>query len=48
MKRHICIVQGHKWEMFYRGNNMICGRCEKVVPLTKWYTTLFRRLWPKP
>lgn len=32
-KSIVCIFKGHKWEAYYRGNNKICGRCEKVVSL---------------
>jgi len=41
IKRIVCFFKdgvrhdAHKWEAYYRGNNKICGRCEKVVPLER-------------
>jgi len=32
MKWLVCFFRRNKWEAYYRGNNKICGRCEKVIP----------------
>ena len=43
IKRIICLFKGHKWEAYYRGNNKICGRCEKIISMGKVYPM---KPWP--
>ena len=45
IKRIVCFFKGHKWEAYYRGNNKICGRCEKEVSFGKVYPPVS---WPEP